>query len=114
MKQGEVPFKSEFKVILGNPRSQAAEMVLAPGKNEGGPDNRHKGADQWMFVLAGRGAVVINGKKQKIGKSSLVLIERGDTHEIRNTGTTPLKTLNFYVPPAYTAAGDELPAGKPK
>ena len=114
MKQGKVPFKSEFKVILGNVRSQAAEMVLSPGKNEGGPDNKHKGADQWMFVLSGRGQVVINGKKQKIGKSSLILIERGDTHEIRNTGTAPLKTLNFYVPPAYTPAGDELAAGKPR
>ena len=28
-------------------------------------------------------------------------------------GERPLKTLNFYVPPAYTADGDELPAGKP-
>ena len=82
MKQDKVPLKSEFKVILGNARSQAAEMVLAPGKNEGGPENRHKGADQWMFVLAGRGEAVINGKKLKIGKSSLVLIERGDTHDV--------------------------------
>jgi hypothetical protein len=47
-------------------------------------------------------------------KATLLLIERGDTHEIRNTGTTPLKTLNFYVPPAYNSEGDELPAGKPK
>jgi mannose-6-phosphate isomerase-like protein (cupin superfamily) len=114
MKQGKVSFRSEFKVILGNARSQAAETVLAPGKNEGGPDNRHKGADQWMFVLSGRGEVVINGKKQKINKSTLLLIERGDTHVIRNTGRTPLKTLNFYVPPAYTGAGKELPPGKPK
>ena len=114
MKEIAVPFTRNFKVLLGNSRSQAAEMVLAPGKNEGGPENRHKGADQWMFVLAGRGEVVINGKKLKIGKSSLVLIERGDRHEIRNIGTTPLKTLNFYAPPAYTSAGDELPAGKPK
>jgi oxalate decarboxylase/phosphoglucose isomerase-like protein (cupin superfamily) len=44
--------------------------------------------------------------------SSLVLIERGQNHEIRNVGTTNLKTLNFYVPPAYTKAADELPPGK--
>jgi len=40
---------------------------------------------------------------------SLVLIERGDRHEIRNTGRTLLKTLNVYVPPGYTAGGHELP-----
>jgi mannose-6-phosphate isomerase-like protein (cupin superfamily) len=44
---------------------------------------------------------------------TLILIEHGDTHEIRNTGRTPLKTLNVYVPPAYTPEGEELPPGKP-
>jgi mannose-6-phosphate isomerase-like protein (cupin superfamily) len=114
MKQKRVAFKSDFEVIVGNARSQAAEMVLPAGKCEGGPDNRHKGADQWLFVVSGRGEIIVNGKTHKIGKNSLVLIERGDTHEIRNVGTTPLRTLNFYVPPAYNEAGDELPAGKPK
>ena len=36
------------------------------------------------------------------------LIERGETHEIRNTGKEPLRTVNFYVPPAYDAAGKKL------
>jgi mannose-6-phosphate isomerase-like protein (cupin superfamily) len=40
------------------------------------------------------------------------LIERGVKHEIRNTGRTPLKTLNVYVPPAYKKSGDELPRGR--
>jgi mannose-6-phosphate isomerase-like protein (cupin superfamily) len=113
MKQDTIRLKSVFKVILGNARSQAAEMVLVPGKTEGGPDNRHRGADQWLFVVSGRGEAVVNGKKHALKKWTLVLIERGDTHEIRNTGRTPLRTLNFYVPPAYTSDGDELPAGKP-
>lgn len=39
-------------------------------------------------------------------------MERGTTHEIRNTGRTPLKTLDVYVPPAYTSGGDELPRGQ--
>jgi mannose-6-phosphate isomerase-like protein (cupin superfamily) len=41
------------------------------------------------------------------------LIERGDRHEVRNTGRGQLRTLNVYVPPAYGKDGDELPAGKP-
>jgi mannose-6-phosphate isomerase-like protein (cupin superfamily) len=112
MKQTTVPLKSSFKILLGNNRSQAAEMVLPAGKSEGGPDNRHKGADQWLFVISGRGEAIINGKKSRLSKSTLLLIERGDTHEIRNTGTTPLRTLSFYAPPAYDSQGEELPAGK--
>jgi hypothetical protein len=41
------------------------------------------------------------------------LIEAGDTHEIRNTGRTLLKTVSVYVPPAYDEEGEELPRGKP-
>ena len=51
--------------------------------------------------------------RHSLRAGTLLLIERGTTHEIRNTGRTPLKTLNLYVPPAYTAAGEERPRGKP-
>jgi mannose-6-phosphate isomerase-like protein (cupin superfamily) len=88
-------------------------MTLAPGETEGGPDNRHRGADQWLFVVSGMGEAVVNGKKVPLRAGTLVLIQRGDIHEIRNTGRGPLKTLNVYVPPAYTPAGNERPAGRP-
>jgi len=100
-------------VVLGNRRSQAAEMVVAPGKGEGDPRNRHRGADQWLFVESGTGVATVNKKRYGLRAGTLLLIERGDEHEIRNTGRAPLKTLNLYVPPAYRRDGNELPAGKP-
>ena len=105
-------FGKGFKVALSNRRAQAATMVIAPGDSEGGPDNRHRGADQWLFVLEGTGAAVLPDKTYRLKAGSLLLIERGTRHEIRATGTTPLKTLNVYVPPAYRSDGDELPRGK--
>lgn len=113
MKQEHLKFTKGFRVGVRNRRSQAAQMVLAPGGKEGGPENRHRGADQWLFVISGRGAAIVNGRRHALQRGSLVLIERGDRHEIRNTGSTALKTLNIYVPPAYNSDGDELPAGKP-
>jgi mannose-6-phosphate isomerase-like protein (cupin superfamily) len=112
MKQKPLRFGRGFRVVFGNARSQAAEMVLPPGESEGGPDNRHRGADQWLFVVAGSAQVVVNGHRRALRAGTLLLIERGETHEIRNTGRTPLRTLNVYVPPAYTAGGDELPRGR--
>ena len=108
----QVRLEGEFAVVTGTVRSQAAVMVLAPGDAEGGPENRHRGADQWLYVLSGTGTAIVNGKRHALRAGSLLLIERGDRHEIRNTGRTPLRTLNFYVPPAYTASGDELPRGR--
>ena len=112
MNRATARFGTGFKVLIGNRRAQAATMTLGPGDCEGGPDNRHRGADQWLFVEAGTGAALVNGRRVPLRAGSLILIERGERHEIRNTGRTPLRTLNIYVPPAYTKGGDELPRGK--
>jgi mannose-6-phosphate isomerase-like protein (cupin superfamily) len=74
--------------------------------------NRHRGTDQWLFVVSGVGDAVIEDKHAQLRAGTLLLIQRGETHEIRNTGTEVLKTLSIYVPPGYTEDGDELPAGK--
>ncbi|PZQ20711.1 MAG: cupin domain-containing protein [Stenotrophomonas acidaminiphila] len=80
---------------------QAAQMVIAPGGN------------QWLYVAEGTGVAIVEGTRRALRAGSLLLIERGERHEIRATGRTPLKTVNFYAPPAYTADGDERPAGRP-
>ena len=113
MKRKRLRFGKGFRVALGNRRSQAAEMVLPPGDAEGNAHNRHRGADQWLYVESGRGEARVNKRRYKLEAGTLLLIERGDEHEIRNTGRGLLKTLNFYVPPAYSRDGEELPAGKP-
>ncbi len=113
MQSKNLRFGKGFRVALGNPRSQAAEMVIEPGGKEGGPRNRHRGADQWLFVVSGSGSALINGKRQGLRVGSLLLIEHGDEHEIRNSDDKePLRTLNFYVPPAYTEDGEELSRGR--
>jgi mannose-6-phosphate isomerase-like protein (cupin superfamily) len=112
MKRTFMRFGAGFTVAIRNRRSQAATMTVAPGESEGGPDNRHRGADQWVFVESGTGLAIVNRSRIRLRAGSLILIERGDTHEIRNTGRTPLKTLSIYVPPAYTKSGDELPRGR--
>src|SRR5215470_1746795 len=102
MQRTHCRFGKGFRVLIGNARGQAAQMVIKAGESEGGRGNRHRGADQWLFVVAGRGAAVINGRSIPLRAGSLLLIERNDEHEIRNTGRVPLKTLNLYVPPAYS------------
>ena len=101
MKKVKVDFRSRWKVFEGTRRSQAAQMVIPPGESEGGPGNRHARSDQWLFVLEGRGVAVHGKKRMRLQRGVLLLIEKGETHEIRNTGVVPLRTLNFYAAPAY-------------
>ncbi len=112
MKRLKLRLGKGFQPVLGNARSQAAQMTLAVGETEGGKDNHHQGADQWLYVVTGRGQIIVEGQRYPLTPQTLVLIERGENHEIRNTGTTVLRTISIYVPPAYTQNGNPLPAGK--
>jgi mannose-6-phosphate isomerase-like protein (cupin superfamily) len=55
---------------------------------------------------------IVNGRRQSLGPGTVLLIEKGDRHEIRNTGEEPLRTFNVYVPPAHDTRGNELPRGR--
>lgn len=112
MKSEQLTFRPGFRLSVGNSRSQAAVMVLSPGATEGGADNLHRGADQWLLVVEGTGVAIVNGRKTALKQGMLLLIEAGDRHEIRNTGRALLKTVNIYAPPAYRDEETELPAGR--
>ncbi len=101
MKHIKTNFEKGFSVQHKIKNSQFAVMVLEPGTSTGGPNNKHKNSDQWLFVISGIGKAVINNSKIEFDENSLLLIEKGETHEIVNTGNKPLKTINIYVPPAY-------------
>lgn len=105
-------FGQGFRTAFAVREAQAAEMVIAPGEAEGGPDNRHRGADQWLYVVSGTGVAIIEDERQTLRAGSLLVIEHGERHEIRNTGRGFLKTLNFYYPPAYDQDEETLPAGE--
>ena len=113
MKTKTLRFTEGFRVAMHTPRGQGAEMILPRGGSEGGPDNAHRGADQWLFVLAGRGVAIVGGRRAPLKKGTLLLIEKGERHEVRNTGRTQLRTLVFYAPPAYRTSSARLPRGRP-
>ena len=91
-----------FMVLAGNDRSQAATMVLQSHEQTGGPDNRHAESDQWMLVLSGTGRAVVAGEEVRLRPGLMLLIEAGETHEIRSDSAVALRTVNIYSPPAYS------------
>ena len=87
MEKATLRFGKGFKVIVGNPRVQAAQLVIGPGDSEGDPKNRHRGSDQWLFVVAGTGTAIVGGHRHRLGPHSLVLIEHGERVVQRRTST---------------------------
>ena len=114
MKSKHLRFTEGFRIAFANTRGEAAELVISRGDHEGGPDNAHRGADQWMLVLDGVGTAIVGGKRRALKKGSLLLIEKGEKHEIRNTGRRQLTSFVVYTPPAYKKSGARLPRGKPR
>ena len=112
MQRKSLRFGKGFRVAFNVRRAQAAEMVLAPGESEGDADNRHRGADQWLYVVAGTGVAVVEGRRVPLKAGTLLVIERRERHEVRNTGRGLLKTLNFYYPPAFDRNGDPVGPGR--
>jgi mannose-6-phosphate isomerase-like protein (cupin superfamily) len=99
--------RAEFDVLASTAAAQAAMMTLRPGGSTGERvENEHPNAEQWLFVVAGTGRATVGKRTIRIAERSLLLIEKGEPHKITNTGRSPLVTLNFYVPPAYTKGGD--------
>ena len=82
MQHKHLRFGHGFQVMLSDLHSQAAQMTLAPGATEGGPDNNHQGADQWLCVVSGSGEAEIDGERVEL---------RGDTdpHPSRREARNP-------------------------
>jgi mannose-6-phosphate isomerase-like protein (cupin superfamily) len=104
--------REDFEVLHATASSQAAMMTLAPGDSSSeGSSNEHAWAEQWLYVIAGEGQATSGKRKHALEPGTLLLIEKGEPHEIENTGKTPLVTLNIYAPPAYDTDGEPLYGG---
>jgi mannose-6-phosphate isomerase-like protein (cupin superfamily) len=106
------PKRGKFEVLLSTRAAQAAIMTLQPGDtSDVEVSNEHPDSEQWLFVTSGSGKARV-GKRTgairriAIKQNSLLLIEKRELHQIKNTGRRPLVTISFYVPPAYDAVGE--------
>ncbi|HEX5446748.1 MAG TPA: cupin domain-containing protein [Pirellulales bacterium] len=104
--------RGQFDLLAATRGAQAAKMTLRPGAtSDDEPSNEHPRCEQWLYVISGTGEAHV-GKRRgdlrrvKLAEHSLLLIEKGELHQIRNTGRRSLVTINFYVPPAYDADGE--------
>lgn len=114
MKHFRTADRDDFEPLHDTGSSQAAMMTIAPGDSTSeGSDNEHAWAEQWLYVVSGTGEARGGKKPIALKVGSLLLIEKGEPHEIANTGSVPLVTLNIYTPPAYDDEGEPLYGGTP-
>lgn len=100
-----------FRVVAGSREMQAATMTLHEGAaSDEKPDNEHPQSEQWLYVISGSGTatvIPVEGRRRSVRLQAgvLLMIARRELHQIKTTGKKALRTINFYVPPAYRANG---------
>lgn len=100
-----------FAVLHRTASSQAATMTLAPGaESTESSSNEHAWAEQWLYVVSGRGSARVDRRTVKLAPGTLLLIGKREPHVIRAAPRSRLVTVNIYVPPAYGRDGEPITA----
>src|SRR5688572_20849429 len=77
---------------------QLVVMALKPKEEIGAEIHT---LDQFFRVEAGTGEAVLDGVRTAIRAGFAVVVLAGATHNIINTGTSPLKLYTLYAPPNH-------------
>ena len=103
-------YQNEFEPLVATRSLQAAMMTLAKGGvSDEEVSNEHPSSEQWLYVISGQGTAIIGSAKKRhhiqLRPGMLLVVERGEPHQIQQRGRRPLRTIDFYAPPAYRANG---------
>lgn len=84
------------KVLYTGEESQLVLMSLIPGEDIG--SEVHPENDQFFRFEAGSGDVVINETQYSVSDGDAVVVPKGATHNVINTGDKPLRFYTIYSP----------------
>ncbi len=87
------------RVLYTGKHLQLVLMTLQPGEEIG--SEVHDEIDQFFRFEEGEGVVDIDGVENKVEDGSGVIVPSGARHNVRNTGTKPLKLYTLYGPPEH-------------
>lgn len=87
---------TNFRLVLNTTEKdfQIVAMCIKPNENIG--LEVHRDTSQMFYVVDGMGIAYIEGKTIAINKGDIVVAERGESHDVINSGTKELKLLTLY------------------
>src|SRR5277367_6626625 len=103
----QIEFKLDASQTSGNLGS--TEIVIAPGFM-GAPPHYHKNFDEVIRVLEGTVTVMVGDTIYNVTAGGWHLRPRGLVHTFWNTGTTPAKSIEIYLPGGHEQYMHELAA----
>jgi mannose-6-phosphate isomerase-like protein (cupin superfamily) len=86
------------RVLYTAKHCQLVVMALQPGEEIGSEVHT---LDQFFRVEDGVGEAVLDGVRNAIRAGFAIVVPAGATHNIINTGDSPLKLYTLYAPPNH-------------
>jgi len=86
------------KVIYDGRFSELAVLSIASHAELG--EEAHKNTDEILFVVKGKGEVILNGQTHKIRRHDAIFVASGEDHNLKNVGRKDLKLLCVCAPPS--------------
>jgi mannose-6-phosphate isomerase-like protein (cupin superfamily) len=91
---------SDFRRVLYTGHNlQLVLMTLKPGEEIG--EDVHEDRDQFFRFEAGSGVVLIDGVENRVEEDFAVIVPQGARHNVKNTGSEPLRMYTIYGPPEH-------------
>ena len=87
------------RVLYTGHNLQLVLMTLQPGEEIG--EEVHEDRDQFFRFEEGSGVVLIDGAENSVEEDFGVIVPAGARHNVRNTGSGPLKLYTIYGPPEH-------------
>ena len=87
------------RVLYTGHNLQLVLMTLQPGEEIG--EEVHEDRDQFFRFEEGSGVVLIDGAENSVEEDFGVIVPAGARHNVRNTGSGPLRLYTIYGPPEH-------------
>jgi quercetin dioxygenase-like cupin family protein len=85
-----VPFKLDGRIVFSDEKLEIVHLTLKPGEKI---DPHEQPFDVIFYVLSGMGELLMNGQRSKVGKDTLITVERGINRGWINCGKRNLRLL---------------------
>lgn len=87
------------KVLYTGHNLQLVLMSINPGEEIGA--EVHDDRDQFFRIEAGEGEITIDDAVHAVKADDGIIVPQGARHNVRSTGTVPLKLYTIYGPPEH-------------
>lgn len=87
------------RVLYTGHNLQLVLMSLQPGEEIGA--EVHDDRDQFFRIEEGEGVISIDGVDHKVKDDDAVIVPQGARHNVKATGSVPLKLYTIYGPPEH-------------